>query len=372
MEHPSVVVTMIFRIQQLTSSANCDSADLYLAVEQHLGQVRTSNKHKYNADNPKTPSHTIISTPIQVDDASTLSAAPDTKDKCKCHKHKHMTFAAQVGRSPTSDNDKVQVMGLTQDFKECLEDGTPQALAREYRAVIDPFVNDCYRNRDYLMHNIWLQKWPMTLVMLFPYDQWKDDPLDKGIKNLPHYVLVLNFLGPHLDNNNQAYQTFLENKVQAKIEESIGQTANMRSKLLTKTFTGGAKETVNNVVCLIANFDAVMTFAMDDKGKGPPTIVTMFWKFANELTSLAFHKWVQKFIKLALLIPETLVTMLHAIYMQFAKVAKKTTNLQHLKADSEISHTVYKMCFNIFKKVTSKLQSAVNNSQLGVFKKPPT
>eukprot|EP00957_Ditylum_brightwellii_P173815 13232514-Ditylum_brightwellii.AAC.1 len=115
-----------------------------------------------------------------------------------------------------------------------------------------------------------------------------------------------------------------------------------------------------------------MAFAMDDKVKGPPTIVTMFWRLANEIMSLAFCKWVRKFIKLALWIPETLVMMLHAICMQFAKVAKNPTNLRCLKADCEISHTVYQTCFETFKKVTSKLQSAVNNSQLGLFKELPT
>ena len=153
----------------------------------------------------------------------------------------------------------------------------------------------------------------------------------------------------------------------------MGEHADKRTRLNTKSFLGGQQSEPDHIITAIANFDALTMLAADypdHDSVEQPLVVRQMGKLANLFSSADFTRFTQKY-KSESHLSHSMLVQVQMIFAQFARIATNTKLQNQVTMGHEVSRDAYNDAIEQFEDVIRNIKQVLHSSTLGIYKQVP-
>ena len=359
-----------------------DPSSLRNSVVRIINTRISENITKFRKDNPSQPD----SPPLAVQQAAppTDNVVPVTLPSVsenlsiqgfvvpKKHERALHTFRILLATFD-EDTDSIILPQLRPEFLAAFSQSSSQENIRyATTAMLEHDLERSSTTRDYLLRLVSDMPWNQATMTLFLHGMFHTTPLDESKDSLKQTVSFYTFLPPPPEHSSTELQAYLKATHTEHMQVVIGESNENRQKLSLKTFQGGLRNTITDILTGIANLESRLSFIVDyDSSPTKPLLVQWLTQLAHLFSSSEFRKFWGKYIDTHPWLASTMATQIHVLFALMAKTSSNIKNIYTAKTSSSLSLSSFKLPIKAFESLLDDIQAVCAGTGPGTYATPP-
>jgi len=359
-----------------------DPSSLRNSVVRVINNRISENLTKFRKDNPSQPDSPPLAVqhaPPLMDDTAptTLPSVPDNLSIQgvvipKKHERALHTFRILL----SSFDEETQTIVLPQLRPEFLaafsQSSSQENIRYATTAMLEHDLERSSTTRDYLLRLVSDMPWNQATMTLFLHGMFNTTPLDESKDSLKQTVSFYTFLPPPPEHSSTELQAYLRATHTEHTQVVIGESNENRQKLSLKTFQGGLRNTITDILTGIANLESRLAFIVDyDSTPTKPLLVQWLTQLAHLFSSSEFRKFWGKYIETHPWLASTMATQIHVLFALTAKTSSNIKNIFMAKTASSLALSSFKLPIKAFESLVDDIQAVCAGTGPGTYATPP-
>ena len=270
------------------------------------------------------------------------------------------------------DSTTVDLATLRAEFLDCYRQPTEDQNKGLFRQTMGDHVRERAESRDFLKRRSVMPMWNNSMASYFLRCIVHAKSLDDDKHEMESNISMPNFLMPPGDDV-AVYITWKKATQQEETEAIVGEQADKKTRLNTKSFLGGLQSEPAHIIVGIANFDAAASLVADypDHTQAQqPLVVRQMGELANLFSSVDFDRFTQKY-KSEGHIAHAMLVQAQMVFAQFARIASNTKYQNMVTLGQALPRSAYNDAIEQFESIMRSAKEAMHSSTLGVYKQIP-